>query len=174
VSFDVVSLFTKVPADLAVDIAKQRLLACDDLNKRTEWSVDNICQGHHLCLESTHLNIPGTFFEQTMGSPVSSIVANLMMEYVENRALENPPGGVETHLGVRKRYVDDTFAIINRAFSDQFFAFYILFKRLLNLLWSWKLILPLRCKWLPESVSQNHHATLLRQADGYVVLLFQD
>jgi len=42
VSFDIVSFFTKVIVDLAVDIARQRLLACDDLTMRTKCSVDNI------------------------------------------------------------------------------------------------------------------------------------
>jgi len=34
---------TEVAVDLAVDITKQRLLACGYLTNRTKWSVDNVC-----------------------------------------------------------------------------------------------------------------------------------
>jgi len=47
-------------------------------------------------------------FGTAVGSPVSSIVANLVMENIETRALETfaePPR-------LWKRYVDDTFVIM--------------------------------------------------------------
>ena len=37
VSFDVVSLFTKIPTGLAVEIAKSRLEALDNLEEITSW-----------------------------------------------------------------------------------------------------------------------------------------
>jgi len=55
------------------------------------------------CFLTTH-NMFGT----AVGSPVSSIVANLVMENIETRALETfaePPR-------LWKRYVDDTFVIM--------------------------------------------------------------
>ena len=45
-----------------------------------------------------------------MGSPVSTVVANLVMEDIENRAqstFHSPPK-------IWKRYVDDTFVIIHK------------------------------------------------------------
>jgi len=51
-----------------------------------------------------------------MGSPVSSVVANLVMENIETRALEtfaDPPR-------IWKRYVDDTFVIMKRSKLSEF------------------------------------------------------
>ena len=53
-----------------------------------------------------------------MGSPVSPIVANLVMEDIERKALDSfqksPPR-------IWKRYVDDTFVIVNRKVASEFF-----------------------------------------------------
>ena len=54
-----------------------------------------------------------------MGSPVSPILANLVMEDIENKAMSefhHPPK-------VWKRYVDDTFVVIKREYLQQFFNF---------------------------------------------------
>ena len=47
-----------------------------------------------------------------MGSPVSSVVANLFMERLEKDALSSP-GALRPR--VWKRYVDDVFSILRRA-----------------------------------------------------------
>ena len=52
----------------------------------------------------------------TMGSPVSPVVANLYMENCEHRALTsavNPPR-------LWKRYVDDTFVILQQSQKEEF------------------------------------------------------
>ena len=54
-----------------------------------------------------------------MGSPVSPILANLIMEDIENKAMtefHHPPK-------VWKHYVDDTFVVIKRKDLQQFFKF---------------------------------------------------
>ena len=45
VSFDVVSLFTKIPTGLTVKIAKRRLEVLDNLEEITSWLVEDICKG---------------------------------------------------------------------------------------------------------------------------------
>ena len=53
-----------------------------------------------------------------MGSPVSVVVANLVMEDVEERAIESfgqPPR-------VWMRFVDDTFVILDKVAVDKFFS----------------------------------------------------
>ena len=52
-----------------------------------------------------------------MGSPVSPIVANLCMETFEINALDSYNG---TRPKLWLRYVDDTFAVLEREETDQF------------------------------------------------------
>ena len=98
VSFDVVSLFTCVPTDLAVQIARGRLEKDPTVPERTELLVDDTVNLLTLCLNATFLEIRGKVYQQVhgtaMGSPVSVVIANLVMEDVEQRALatfHSPP-----------------------------------------------------------------------------------
>ena len=112
VSFDVISLFTNIPTDLAVDAAFRRLSMDDTLNERTDFSVQSITSLLCLCLDATFFSFRGQFYQQTfgtaMGSPVSVTVANLVMEEIEQQAIStfNPPPRFW------KRYVDDTCTVI--------------------------------------------------------------
>jgi len=44
-SFDVISLFTKVPIQLALNIAKQRLQSDSELSQRTGLSTTDLVKG---------------------------------------------------------------------------------------------------------------------------------
>ena len=50
-----------------------------------------------------------------MGSPVSSVVANLFMQQLEERALA-PPAQVTPKIW--RRYVDDVFSIVRKEKKD--------------------------------------------------------
>ena len=108
VSFDVVSLFTNIPTDMAIDSALRRLSVDDTLSDRTNLSVQSIISLLRLCLDATFFLFRGQYYQQifgtAMGSPVSVTVANLVMEEIEERALAtfDPPPRFW------KRYVDDT------------------------------------------------------------------
>ena len=73
--------------------------------------------------KNTYFSFQGQFFEQVegaaMGSPVSPIVANLCMEYLEQNALSTAPPPRFWH-----RFVDDTF-IIHREVNKQDFLKHI-------------------------------------------------
>ena len=120
VSFDVVSLFTKVPVDLATKVAQDRLSEDTSLTERTSLSADEIVNLLRFCLDVTYLAYNGDVFKQifgtAMGSPVSVTVANLVMEDMEERALStcsHPPP-------FWKRYVDDTFTALPEDQVDRF------------------------------------------------------
>ena len=121
VSFDVVSLFTNVPIDLAIKVAKSYLLEDDTLEDHTLLSVDEIISLLELCLNATYLQFRGSYYRQihgtAMGSPVSVVVANLIMEDVEQRALVTFPGEKPRFW---KRYVDDTFTAIRPSLLQEF------------------------------------------------------
>ena len=113
VSFDVVSLFTRVPVHLAVSVARERLLSDDTFSDRTHLSIDNIILLlKFFCLDATYLCFRGKFYQQifgtAMGSPVSVTIANMVMEYVEEKALSTFP----SRPIFWKRYVDDTFTVL--------------------------------------------------------------
>lgn len=95
VSFDVVSLFTKIPLDGAVYVIKMAT------NPKTTQLVE-------ICLRSTFFSFQDHYYEQiygvAMGSPLSPIVAKLYMEYFERKALNSYP----LKPAWWKRFVDDT------------------------------------------------------------------
>jgi hypothetical protein len=98
VSFDVVSLFTKIPIDGAINV----------IRNITDPGTANLIE---LCLKSTFFSFQGDVYEQTcgvaMGSPLSPIIANLFMEDLENNALNSSPFKPKYW----NRFVDDTFVI---------------------------------------------------------------
>ena len=57
--------------------------------------VEDIILLLEFCLKNTYFSFQGQFYEQVegaaMGSPVSPIVANLYMEYLEQKALSTAP-----------------------------------------------------------------------------------
>ena len=82
--------------------------------------TDDIILLLEFCLKNTYFSFQGQFFEQvegaTMGSPVSPIVANLYMEYLEQKALSTAPNPPRFWC----RYVDDTFVIHKEANKQGF------------------------------------------------------
>ena len=72
------------------------------------------------CLNTTYFTFQGKMYEQVkgaaMGSSISPIVAKLFMEDLETKALATAPSTPK----IWKRFVDDTFTIIQKAHKDAF------------------------------------------------------
>ncbi|XP_064469880.1 uncharacterized protein LOC135384612 [Ornithodoros turicata] len=119
-SFDVVSLFTNVPVPLAVSAARRALETDNDLSSRTKLSIDELFRLLDFCLNGTYFAFGGEYYKQTtgtaMGAPVSVIAANLVMECIEERALQSSPN----HPKVFLRNVDDCFCILKKSDVDAF------------------------------------------------------
>ena len=83
-SYDVSVLFTSVPVDPALNIIKDLLEKDNTPKERTAMEVSDIILLLEFCLKNTYFSFQDQFYEQiegaAMGSPVSSIVANLCME----------------------------------------------------------------------------------------------
>ena len=111
VSFDVVSLFTKVPVTEAVDIVCQKLSDDETLADRAELSVDSIRRLMSACLECRYFIFQGEYYEQTEGAPMglslSVVLANAYMEYLEEQIMSSAP----LKPSYWRRYLDDTFVI---------------------------------------------------------------
>ena len=98
VSFDVVALFTSIPVDLALQIVREKLQQDVTLTERTDISVTNIMRLLEFVLKNSFFTYEQEHYQQTfgcaMGSPVSATIANLVMEYIEERAIStaaHPP-----------------------------------------------------------------------------------
>ena len=119
-SYDVSALFTSVLIDTALKIIKDLLVKDPTLKDRTVIGIDDIILLLEFCLKNTYFSFHGQFFEQVegaaMGSPVSPIVANLYMDYLEQKALSTTPCPPRLWC----RYVDDTFVIHKEANKQGF------------------------------------------------------
>ena len=119
--YDVSALFTSVPVDPALTIIKDLLEKYNTLKERTVMEVSDIILLLEFCLKNTYFTFQDQFYEQVegaaMGSPVSPIVANLYMEYLEQKALSTAPHSTPRFW---HRYVDDTFVIHKEANKQGF------------------------------------------------------
>lgn len=115
VSFDVVSLFTSIPVDLALEITSKRLLNDANLTERTNISVDNILKLLEFVLRNSYFTFEGDHYQQifgcAMGSPISATLANIVMEHVEDQALST----TQTPPKWWFRFVDDSHSCLKKA-----------------------------------------------------------
>ena len=111
ISFDVRNLFTKIPIQEAVEVVNDRLLNDSTLSDRTDLPPSVIVGLLKKCLTTTYFQLEGTFYEQTEGaamwSPLSTVIANLFMEFFEDLAINT--SSVQPSLWLP--YVDYTFVI---------------------------------------------------------------
>ena len=114
VSFDVVSLFTAIPVDKACTYIRTKLINDNTLSDRTQLDIDDILRLLEFVLSNSYFIYNDVTYKQihgcAMGSPVSAIVANLCMEVIEEQAIQSAITPPKTW----KRFVDDSFAIINK------------------------------------------------------------
>ena len=117
VSFDVKSLFTSIPLQLALQCTETAIQqSTDALPLPTEDIMDLL----NLCLTSTYFQYNGKHYKQlhgtAMGSPVSVVVAEIVMQNIEERALATCRQTIPLWL----RYVDDTFTAVHKDEIDAF------------------------------------------------------
>ena len=104
-----------------IEGAVQAALESDPtLADRTTLTPAKIADLLDFVLRSTYFHYNGSIYEQregaAMGSPVSAVIANLYMETFEEQAIESAPSKPK----IWKRYVDDTFTILDRDRVDSF------------------------------------------------------
>nr|VZI41522.1 unnamed protein product [Spirometra erinaceieuropaei] len=110
VSFDVVSLFTSIPPDLARDVLRKRLE--EKYDEKTEpLNIQHLMQLFAFC-QRTFSAFDGRTYEQIkgtpMGSPISSLVAGLVLQELGKVAFSHYKPAFWP------RYMDDTFVIIEK------------------------------------------------------------
>ena len=131
VSFDVSALFTSIPVPTVLDVINwffAEHIEVPEARGKYDYSFeqntigltkDEVMKLLKLVLENCVFSFQGNFFKQlhgaAMGSPCSSVVANIYMEYFEDKALDP-----KFPLPIKewKRYVDDIFSIIPKGQHD--------------------------------------------------------
>ncbi|XP_068716947.1 uncharacterized protein [Montipora capricornis] len=119
-SFNVVSLSTSIPVDVAISVAHNRLINNENLQDRTAIPITDIIKLLDFCLSTTNFQYDHKHYKQihgtAMGSPISAIMANMVMEDLEERALAsltNPPL-------FWKRFVDDVITTAKSGSTQTF------------------------------------------------------
>lgn len=117
VSFDVKSLFTSIPLQLVLDCTEN---AINNSTVELPLPTDDIMDLLNLCFTSTYFQYNGKHYKQlhgtAMGSPVSVVVAEIVMQNIEEQALATYTRTVPLWL----RYVDDTFTAVHKDGIDDF------------------------------------------------------
>ena len=118
-SYDVSASFTSVPVDPALNTIKDLLEKDHTLQERTVLAFSDIILLLEFCLKNTYFSFQGQFYEQVEGaaksSPVSAIVANLYMEYLEDKALSTSPHPLGPGAGLWMIPLSSTRKSTNRA-----------------------------------------------------------
>ena len=82
------------------------------LKERTVLAVKDIIFLLEFCLKNTYFSFQDQFYEQVegaaMGSPVSPIVANLYVEYLEQKALSTAPHPLVSGAGMWMTHLSST------------------------------------------------------------------
>jgi len=104
ISLDVISLFTNIPLELALDSVSRRWRY---VSTNCSIPYNEFLNGLKLILESTYFRFDNEIFKQEfgapMGSPLSPIIADLVMRDLEEKALATLGCSVPFY----SRYVDD-------------------------------------------------------------------
>jgi len=89
-SFDVVSLFTNVPTDMVLEIIEEKW---SYIEMHTNLPLDEFILSTRFVLQSTYFHFNNRFYRQTfgtpMGSPLSPVVADLVLQKLESTILNN-------------------------------------------------------------------------------------
>ncbi|XP_068729026.1 uncharacterized protein [Montipora capricornis] len=110
VSFDVKSVFTSIPLQLALDCTETRH---QQLHLQLPVLTNDLMDLLNLCLASTYFQYNGKHYKKlhgtAMGSPVSVVVAKIVMQNIEEQALASYKRTTPLWL----RHVDDTFTTLH-------------------------------------------------------------
>lgn len=110
VSFDVVSLFTNIPVDLAIDIVTDRW---DELNAYTNIPREMFFKLLKFCLiDANYFVYNNVFYKQIFGMPMGNPLSSVIADIITQRLLNTTLNSLSEKPKLLVKYVDDIFAIV--------------------------------------------------------------
>jgi len=104
ISLDVISLFTNIPIDLAMECLTERW---SYISPNCRIPKKEFHEAVRLILDSTFFIFDNQIYKQNfgtpMGSPLSPVIADIVMQNLENSVLRT----ADFHIPIYHRYVDD-------------------------------------------------------------------
>ncbi|XP_046601397.1 uncharacterized protein LOC124295445 [Neodiprion lecontei] len=120
VSLDVISLFTNVPQDLAINAVKQRW---HQLVDKIPVPCNELLKALQICFKAAIFKFNHNIYAQTyglpMGSPLSPILSDLVLDDLEQHCLNK----LDFKPSFFFRYVDDIITAVPRIKSQKCFQF---------------------------------------------------
>ncbi|XP_062703746.1 uncharacterized protein LOC134286186 [Aedes albopictus] len=118
-SLDVKSLYTNVPVQYAMECIEARW---SEVARYTKIDKRSFLDATRLVLDSTFFNYRGVTYTQTfgvpMGSPLSPVIANIVMERLEQESIQRV-SAEQLDMVIYRRYVDDCFCVARREHVDR-------------------------------------------------------
>ena len=109
-SFDVVSLFTKIPIPRTLSYIRRRLNEDNEWKQLTSLTLEDVMSLITLCTKGNFFEWKNEFYKledgSPMGSPISPVLADFCLQELEEVLISENP-----HIQFYRRYVDDTFII---------------------------------------------------------------
>jgi len=113
-SFDVENLYTNVPVKFTLELVKRNLTDNSGLDSET---ISEIMKLLTIVCEQNYFYFNGKYYLQeeglAMGSPLSSILSEIYLNHIENEHIFSDRNKWRDKIIFYKRYVDDTWAIVN-------------------------------------------------------------
>jgi hypothetical protein len=120
ISFDVSNLFTNVPLEFTINLILEKVFKKKLI--KTKLKKNELKELLEMCTKELHFTFNDKIYRQTdgvcMGSPLGPVLANAFMVHLEETIVPQ----IQTSMPVWKRYVDDTFAVVEKGKKDEIIA----------------------------------------------------
>ena len=119
VSFDIVNLYTNIPVLETIEILKNNLIKTAILNRQ---QIDELISLLQIVLKQNYFTYDKRFFIQedglAMGSPLSGLLAEIYLNFYENKYLLSNCNTFHKAIISYTRYVDDTFVVFDGTYRQ--------------------------------------------------------
>lgn len=114
ISLDVTNMYTNIPIDITIEIIKENLTKTAKINQQ---KINEIIKLLEIILKQNYFTFNNLVYTQeqglAMGSPLSGLIADIYLNYFENKFILSKHNPLHKQITFYARYVDDTFLVFN-------------------------------------------------------------